>query len=351
MGLLFVAVLTASLLGSLHCVGMCGPLALWASGSAESRPKREVAIAGGLYHLGRLVTYAVVGLAAGYVGQLVDEGGRMLGVQLVAARVAGVLMIVAGVVRLIQVLRIRSGGRRTRPSPSGKNAAFNIAGGQATRPKPAVAVQPRPSGVARWLASLRPYVMRLPLSARGLVVGLLTALLPCGWLYLFALVAAGTGNAWVGSLVMASFWLGSVPVLVGVVAGSALLSGQFRRAIPTVAALLLIVGGFYTAAGRGFAQLNSLADIRIAGSSAGTEAPPSEQRGSTSECTCGCCVTEGDADATDSLLQQVSRLSETPLPCCVGHSGETSVSQEQAGDKLPRPVVPAGDVRRGEELP
>ena len=49
---------------------------------------------------------------------------------------------------------------------------------------------------------------------RALSTGLLTAFLPCGWLYLFALKAAGTGSPLQGALFMIAFWLGSVPALV-----------------------------------------------------------------------------------------------------------------------------------------
>ena len=74
MWLLISAVVTASLLGSMHCVGMCGPLAIWASGAGEGRRGRQLAVATTLYHLGRLMTYALAGLIAGGAGQLVDLG-------------------------------------------------------------------------------------------------------------------------------------------------------------------------------------------------------------------------------------------------------------------------------------
>ena len=55
---------------------------------------------------------------------------------------------------------------------------------------------------------------------RALCVGLLTAFLPCGWLYLFASYAAGTGSPFWGAAFMAAFWLGSVPALVLAGAGA-----------------------------------------------------------------------------------------------------------------------------------
>ena len=59
---------------------------------------------------------------------------------------------------------------------------------------------------------------------RSLGIGLLTAFLPCGWLYLFAAYAAGTGSPARGAMVMAAFWLGGVPAL--------LLAGLGGRRLP-----------------------------------------------------------------------------------------------------------------------
>ncbi len=299
MWVLASAVVTASLLGSMHCVGMCGPLAIWASGAGDRVSTTQMSLATTLYHLGRLLTYALVGLLAGAAGQLVDVGGQALGLQLIAARSVGGLMIFFGLLRLAQMLR-----QNRAPQPS--------FGGQA----------PRPTWVTRQLLKLRPIVFRLPVPMRGLVTGLLTAFLPCGWLYLFALVAAGTGSALMGSLVMMAFWLGSVPALVGLVTGTQALAVRFRRIIPVGAAVLLIVGGGYTAAGRGFAQLNSLNDIRLSGSAdfARVHKQPSERNSTKSG---GMTSQARAAEVTSGL----ARLTGSPLPCCDVHAtaGKESV--------------------------
>ena len=102
MWLLLSAVISASLMGSLHCVGMCGPLALWAAGADRSSAGRAMITPSLLYHLGRLLTYGLAGAAAGFFGQLLDWSGQAMGLQLVAARLAGGLMISCGLVaRLI----------------------------------------------------------------------------------------------------------------------------------------------------------------------------------------------------------------------------------------------------------
>jgi hypothetical protein len=85
---------------------------------------------------------------------------------------------------------------------------------------------------------------------RALTIGLLTALLPCGWLYAFAIIAAGAGTALGGAAVMAAFWLGTVPILVSLGVGVQALTGTLGRRIPLVTAILIVLLGLYTVGGR-----------------------------------------------------------------------------------------------------
>ena len=62
---LATAVVTASLLGSMHCVGMCGPLAIWASGGGDQVSRGTLLTSTSLYHAGRLTTYTLAGCIAG----------------------------------------------------------------------------------------------------------------------------------------------------------------------------------------------------------------------------------------------------------------------------------------------
>jgi hypothetical protein len=109
---------------------------------------------------------------------------------------------------------------------------------------------------------------------------------------------------------MAAFWLGTVPALVGLVIGAQSLATRFRRLIPAAVALLLIAGGCFTAAGRGFARLESLSEIRIASQrvleSSGLS-PVSDELTNAAD-------HENDRQA---VSQAVETLVNTPLPCCV----------------------------------
>jgi sulfite exporter TauE/SafE len=78
----------------------------------------------------------------------------------------------------------------------------------------------------------------LPPLARAGALGLASTLLPCGWLWSFVILAAGTGSAWSGGVVMASFWVGTLPALAGVGAIARLLG---KRLVPRVTSLVLVV--------------------------------------------------------------------------------------------------------------
>jgi len=85
---------------------------------------------------------------------------------------------------------------------------------------------------------------------RAALIGVLTGLLPCGWLWAFVVTAAGTGHAASGGLLMLVFWAGTVPAMTGllVLLGPAL--AKLRVRIPVITACVLIALGLVTLASR-----------------------------------------------------------------------------------------------------
>ena len=73
--ILLGTVFLASLLGSLHCVGMCGPFALLASSNPRGRSAAVVPTMA--YSLGRLITYSVIGLIFGGLGMAINRGSAI----------------------------------------------------------------------------------------------------------------------------------------------------------------------------------------------------------------------------------------------------------------------------------
>jgi sulfite exporter TauE/SafE len=211
------AVLVASLLGSVHCAGMCGAfLAVAVAGESGPGPAALHAA----YNLGRLTTYTTLGVIAGSVGAALDLGGSMVGVQQVAAVLAGVMMVGIGVVAILRY----SGVRVVKVGVPGAMQRLALKGHRAAAALPPV--------------------------RRAAAVGLLTTLLPCGWLYAFVITAAGTGSPVWGAATMAAFWVGTLPVMIGLGVGLQALTGPLRRHLPLLTSLLLVGVGLWTVAGR-----------------------------------------------------------------------------------------------------
>jgi sulfite exporter TauE/SafE len=216
---LISAVFLASLLGSMHCAGMCGAFVAFAVGGHGERPVSRAAL-NVAYNSGRLVTYTILGAIAGALGAAMDLGGSMVGVQRAAAVVAGAMMIAFGATALLRA-----------------------AGLKAPR-------LPLPGLLHKVVAAGHRVAFDLPPLARAGVVGLLTTLLPCGWLYAFAITAAGTGSPWMGALTMMVFWLGTLPVLIAIGVGVQALTGALRPHLPLATSLLIVVVGAWTVFGR-----------------------------------------------------------------------------------------------------
>ncbi len=209
---LLSTVLVTSLLGSLHCAAMCGPFVAF-YGGRERGPWTHVA-----YNVGRLVTYVSLGALAGAVGAAVDLAGRAADVQRVAALLASALILAWGGIALLRALGV----------------SLPLFGGTA------------PGAASERLVRLR----RRPPIVRAGALGLLTAALPCGWLYAFVVAAAGTGSAPAGAALMLAFWLGTVPMLVGLGVTARRLARALGGRLPVITAALLIAVGIAGIASR-----------------------------------------------------------------------------------------------------
>lgn len=214
------AVLVASLVGSPHCAGMCGGLMLFALGADAEQPRGKRVRLQLAYHGGRLASYLLLGTAAGAIGAAVDFTGRFAGVQRAAAIIAGVMMIAFGLTLLARTMGIRTGRIKLPKSLNGLLERLH-----------------------RVAFALRP-------TNRAITIGLLTALLPCGWLYAFAFTAAGTASPLMGAAVMGTFWMGTVPLMAALGAGIQLLTRPLHAHMPLITGLAVTAVGIYTAMGR-----------------------------------------------------------------------------------------------------
>ncbi len=200
------------LLSSLHCVGMCGAIALALPGAGASGGRWLLDRL--TYHAGRLGTYAALGAIVGTVGR----GLRVLGWQQGLSIASGVLILL--LVAVPDAWRARAAG------------AVGLA-------RPMAAVQ---RGLAYWFQRRG--------SSALLLTGALNGLLPCGLVYLAlagALSQPGIGGA---AAYMALFGLGTLPLLLGLSLTGRLVAPavrlRLRRAGPWLAgalAVLFIVRG------------------------------------------------------------------------------------------------------------
>jgi sulfite exporter TauE/SafE len=213
---LAATIFVASLLGSTHCAGMCGPFVCFYAG-ADVR-------GGGWGHLayngGRLVSYLLLGTIAGVLGSGVEQVGAGVGVARAAGIVAGALMVAWGIVTLLSLRGV------------------NL---------PTVGPL---AGPQRWMSARLRDMRDLPPTLRALTIGLLTTLLPCGWLYAFVVTAAGTGSVRGALTVMAVFWAGTLPMMVTVGIGLRRLAGPLRNRLPMISAVVILLVGMMSLTGR-----------------------------------------------------------------------------------------------------
>ncbi len=229
---LLAATFGASLAGSLHCAGMCGPLvALWA---APGGAPGAVLARHATYHGARGAGYVTLGALAGGLGLGVDRLGDLAGLGRLAAVVTGLALVVAGALRLL-----RAGG-----VPVGLPLPGPLA--RALGRLPGCAPLGRLRGAGPW--------------TRALLLGLVTPLLPCGWLWLFVLAGAGAGGPLAGAAVLAAFWAGTLPILLALGLGVGRAAGgplaRLRQHAPW------LTGGAFVVAGALLLALRAPVDVR-----------------------------------------------------------------------------------------
>jgi sulfite exporter TauE/SafE len=175
---LVVSALLMGLLGSGHCVAMCGGIS---SVVCAGGPKGRYAIA---YNTGRILSYSVVGIAAGTLGSL------PIGVPLDVLRFA---------LRALAAVCLLSVGLHLVGLPSFVRA-----------------IESAGAPVWRRVAPLAKRMLPLRSSAQAFAAGGLWAFMPCGLLYGAVSLAASADSPLEGAMTMAAFGAGTLPVMMGV---------------------------------------------------------------------------------------------------------------------------------------
>lgn len=207
----YALILMGGLLGSSHCVGMCGGFAL-SIGANASRVRQNVTRQL-VYSSGRIFTYAFLGAVVGFAGsRLKDYAGTFV-------NVSAALSIFAGGLLLLQGLSILGWGPWKSTQENGTPCLMG--------------------GFLRtFLLSSRLFDM--------LIAGILTGFLPCGLVYAFLALASASGDLLTGALVMTVFGLGTIPLMVATGISASAISIHARQHLFRIAAVLVMLTGILT---------------------------------------------------------------------------------------------------------
>jgi sulfite exporter TauE/SafE len=211
-GLIFII----GVLASFHCVGMCGSFVAAYSAKQIEKGCVPTGKSHGLYNLGRFISYTLIGGLLGLFGSIFQVNGVL----------SGFLLLLAGTFMAVMGLSLLTGWK----------------------PLDRVKLM-MPAFLSHILLKLN----RSGSKQAPLLIGLLTALMPCGPLQAMQLYALSTGSAWKGALAMAFYAAGTIPMMF--VFGSFLssLSGAKIKNMLKVSGAIVLVLGLLTAA-RGFSD-------------------------------------------------------------------------------------------------
>lgn len=206
------AAFVMGLFGSLHCIGMCGPLALALPMSNRSQGGRL--FGGIIYNSGRMFTYTVLGLLLGLAGDF-----------LISPQLQSSVSIVLGAVLLLYLFLPKSIKHKVS------------------------AATPASHGLVKLREQLG-RLLSIQTNSSLFGIGMLNGLLPCGMIYLALTSSFLTGSSTHAGLFMFAFGLGTFPAMVSVVVFSSYLNQHFRqhlrKLVPvflfSMAALLVLRG-------------------------------------------------------------------------------------------------------------
>jgi hypothetical protein len=202
----------ASLLGSAHCVGMCGPYVAMCTAQLVPRSATPATrfFLRVLFNLGRIAMYGLIGLIVGAFGQIAQAAAARLGVNGIVAIAAGIAAMVFGLSMIGWIA----------------DPARVMAG----------------AAVRRWLIACRIRIGRAPSVAASLMLGALQGWLPCTLVYAAASRAGLAGSAGMGALTMVVFGLGTVPAVFALTVVPQIVLRRVR-AQRLAGVLLTVVGG------------------------------------------------------------------------------------------------------------
>lgn len=200
-----IAGLTFGFLGSFHCIGMCGPIAL--SLPRKSSLYLRFILSRILYNIGRIVTYVLLGVIIGFFSRMVAFSGYQQG-----------LSITVGIILLLAL-----GWKKLRKQ-----------------------FQKMESLPVKFISKTSRFIKNLFTSGSSgalFLIGLLNGFLPCGFVYMALATALTFGTVESSALFMAGFGMGTVPAMLGISLTGSLIPAAFRRRIQKLSPYFIAVVG------------------------------------------------------------------------------------------------------------
>ncbi|OMP31206.1 sulfite exporter TauE/SafE family protein [Mangrovimonas sp. DI 80] len=193
------------LLGSLHCVGMCGPIAFMLPVDRSNTTKKVGQIA--IYHLGRILAYSIMGFVFGLIGKSL----YLFGIQQQLSIAIGIMMILAILL------------------PQGKFSTSRL-----TAP------------IFKVISKIKQNLgnaLQKRTADTFLTIGFLNGFLPCGLVYMAIFGAIANQNMLEGSLYMALFGLGTVPLMTSAIYLGKFLSSEVKQRIQKAIPVFVVIIG------------------------------------------------------------------------------------------------------------
>lgn len=200
---LIVPALTLGFLGSFHCIGMCGPIALSLPINSSSLFHKLSHLI--LYNFGRTITYTILGLIFGVIGQTFD----LFGFQQYLSIAIGILILLS----------------------------LFFTSGFAAKNKLTASIYSKMNVIKTTLAKL--------FQKKGWIsvfsIGLLNGLLPCGLVYMGIAGALASGSYVNGAVFMAIFGLATIPIMLSLSLFGNVISLKFRQSIKNMVPIVLSI--------------------------------------------------------------------------------------------------------------
>jgi len=209
----YLEIFLIGLLGSTHCIGMCGGfVAMYSLKKPAARSMLPYHV---LYNLGRITTYSLLGGILGYIGSFVAYAGEHRGIPGTALLIAGSFMVLMG---------------------------LNIAGVLGKR---GLVEGTEITGTGLFRDTFR-RILTIESVWGTYLLGLLLGFLPCGLLYPIFMSAAASGGFLSGMLVMAVFGASTIPALIAFGFLVSRIRPHLKATMFRIAAVLIVLLGVRT---------------------------------------------------------------------------------------------------------